>query len=61
LENLGIWRANKFAGMRVLEIDRRLSAPETNNDLMVEISVRLETWPHAIGRGAAWRAASSLA
>jgi hypothetical protein len=57
MENIGIWHADNPSRTGIHEIDYRLTAV---NDLLVEVRIRLEPRPHALGLGAPYRAASSL-
>ena len=60
VEDIGIREADNPARAGVPEIDRRLTAAQAKNDLLVEIRIGLEPRPHALGLGAPYRAASSL-
>jgi hypothetical protein len=60
-QHLGIRHTGHASELSALEIDCWLPTPETANDLLVEIRVRLKTRRHPVGFGVVRRAASNLA
>jgi len=51
---------NDAASMRILEINCSIAPPKAENHSMIEVRVRLKTWPHHLGVGVRSRAASSF-
>lgn len=60
VEDVAIWQTGNPCRAGILEIDAWLTVPHAKNNLLVEVCVSLKPWPHALGLGAPWRAASSL-